>query len=69
MEDTVVVGKARHEFAPQLFLESHEDEDGAQELLSLYLVVAPEQELVVKLVANSCPCPQMSTVTHPYHCT
>ena len=49
-------------------LESREDENGAQELLSLYLVVTPEQELVVKFVADSCPCPHISAVTHPYHC-
>ena len=69
VEDTVVVGKARHEIALQLLLESHENEDGAQELLSLYLIVASEQELVVQVIADSCPCPHISAITHPYHCT
>ena len=69
VEDTVVVGKARHEIALQLLLESHENEDGAQELLSLYLIVASEQELVVQVIADACPCPHISAITHPYHRT
>ena len=69
VEDTAVVGKAKHEIALQLLLESHEDEDGAQELLSLYLIVTSEQELVVQVIADPCPCPHISAIAHPYHCT